>query len=254
MAVNESVKGDERTAGDPGMLLVNRYRVIEQIGVGGMAVVYLAEDQVLMRKVAVKRLDADSPGDATRRFVREAKLGAALNHPNLVTVFDAIPAGRDVLIVMEYVDGLDLGQALKRGPLRPVEALSALEDVAAAIDHAHGQGIVHRDVKPSNVLLGASGRAKLSDLGIAKALADTATTASHVVVGSVPYMSPEQLTGGRVGPPADVYALALTGYEALSGLRAREGTPAQVRHQALQQPPRTCASCVRRSRRLRPRH
>ena len=102
--------------------------------------VYLAEDQVLMRKVAVKRLDADSPGDATRRFVREAKIGAALNHPNLVTVFDAIPAGRDVLIVMEYVDGLDLGQALKRGPLRPVEALSALEDVAAAIDHAHGRG------------------------------------------------------------------------------------------------------------------
>ena len=179
MAVDESVKGDERTAGGPGALFADRYRVIEQIGVGGMAVVYLAEDQVLMRKVAVKRLDADSPGDATRRFVREAKIGAALNHPNLVTVFDAIPGGRDVLIVMEYVDGLDLGQALKRGPLRPVEALSALEDIAAAIDHAHGQGIVHRDVKPSNVLLGASGRAKLSDLGIAKALADTATTASH---------------------------------------------------------------------------
>jgi predicted Ser/Thr protein kinase len=228
---------DQRASNGPGALFADRYRVIEQIGVGGMAVVYLAEDQVLMRKVAVKRLDAESPGDATRRFVREAKIGAALNHPNLVTVFDAIPGGRDVLIVMEYVDGLDLGQALKRGPLRPVEALSALEDIAAALDHAHRAGIVHRDVKPSNVLVGASGRAKLSDLGIAKALADTATTASHVVVGSIPYMSPEQLTGGRVGPPTDVYALALTGYEALSGLRAREGTPAQVRHQALQQPP-----------------
>jgi predicted Ser/Thr protein kinase len=237
VAVDGSVKGDERTAGDPGALFAGRYRVIEQIGVGGMAVVYLAEDQVLMRKVAVKRLDADSPGDATRRFVREAKIGAALNHPNLVTVFDAIPGGRDVLIVMEYVDGLDLGEALKRGPLRPVEALSALEDIAAALDHAHGQGIVHRDVKPSNVLVGTSGRAKLSDLGIAKALADTATTASHVVIGSIPYMSPEQLTGGRVGPPTDVYALALTAYEALSGLRAREGTPAQVRHQALRQTP-----------------
>ena len=237
MTAAEPAGRDQRASNGRGALFADRYRVIEQIGVGGMAVVYLAEDQVLMRKVAVKRLDAESPGDATRRFVREAKIGAALNHPNLVTVFDAIPGGRDVLIVMEYVDGLDLGQALKRGPLRPVEALSALEDVAAALDHAHGQGIVHRDVKPSNVLLGASGRAKLSDLGIAKALADTATTASHVVVGSVPYMSPEQLTGGRVGPPTDVYALALTGYEALSGLRAREGTPAQVRHQALQQPP-----------------
>ena len=169
--------------------------------------------------------------------MREAKIGAALNHPNLVTVFDAIPGGHDVLIVMEYVDGLDLGQALERGPLRPVEALSALEDIAAALDHAHGAGIVHRDVKPSNVLVAADGRAKLSDLGIARALADTATTASHVVVGSIPYMSPEQLTGARVGPPTDVYALALTAYEALSGLRAREGTPAQVKHQALEQSP-----------------
>jgi eukaryotic-like serine/threonine-protein kinase len=218
-------------------LLADRYRLIEQIGVGGMAVVYLAEDEVLMRKVAIKRLSPDSPRDATRRFVREAKIGAALNHPNLVTIFDAIPGGRDVLIVMEYVDGLDLGEALKRGPLRPAEAMSVLDDIAAALDHAHGAGIVHRDVKPSNVLLAPDGAAKLTDLGIARALAETATTSSELVIGSAPYMSPEQLAGRRVGPPADIYALALSAFEILSGERARHGTPVQIKHQALEQPP-----------------
>ena len=117
---NESTREGDDEPADPGSLLAGRYRPIEQIGVGGMAIVYLAEDQLLMRKVAVKQLNADSPGDATRRFVREAKIGAALNHPNLVTVFDAIAGGHEVLIVMEYVDGPDLGEALERGPLRPV--------------------------------------------------------------------------------------------------------------------------------------
>jgi serine/threonine-protein kinase len=227
--------GDEPAGSE--LLLADRYRLIEQIGVGGMAVVYLAEDEVLMRKVAIKRLSPDSPRAAARRFVREAKLGAALNHPNLVTIFDAIPGGRDVLIVMEYVDGLDLGDALKRGPLRLAEAMSVLDDIAAALDHAHGAGIVHRDVKPSNVLLAPDGAAKLTDLGIARALAETATTSSELVIGSAPYMSPEQLAGRRVGPPADVYGLAVSAFEILSGERARHGSPVQIKHQALEQPP-----------------
>jgi eukaryotic-like serine/threonine-protein kinase len=237
--VDSRASTGEQGAGPVGSrsLLAGRYRPIEQIGIGGMAVVYLAEDQLLMRKVAIKLLNADSPAAGTRRFVREAKIGAALNHPNLVTVFDAIAGEREVLIVMEYVDGPDVGQALKRGPLRPNEALSVLENVAGALDHAHGAGIIHRDVKPSNILLAPDGCAKLTDLGIARALADTATTSSELVVGSIPYMSPEQLTGRRVGPPADVYALALTAFEMLSGERARHGTPEQIKHQVLEQPP-----------------
>src|SRR5215212_8134383 len=123
-----------------GALLAGRYRTIERIGSGGMAAVLLAEDERLRRQVAIKRLHAESPEDTARRFRREARLGASLNHPNIVAVFDIEADDEGVLIVMEYVDGETLRDALDRGRLEPERALEVLRGLAAALDHAHGEG------------------------------------------------------------------------------------------------------------------
>jgi tetratricopeptide (TPR) repeat protein len=204
-----------------------------------MATVLLAEDERLGRKVAIKRLHAESPEDTARRFRREARLGASLNHPNLVAVFDILSSDEGVLIVMEYVEGETLRDALERGPLPPARAIEVLRGLAAALDHAHAEGIVHRDVKPSNVLLGPDGRVKLADLGIATAVEDTRITMSGTVLGTAAYMAPEQLEGHEPGPSVDVYALAVLAWESLSGRRAYEGrTPLEIAHRkAAEAPP-----------------
>src|SRR5680860_550024 len=189
-----------------GELLVGRYRKLAAIGVGGMARVYLAHDELLGRRVAIKLLHADSTDDAAIRFQREAKLGASLNHPNLVSIFDIATDDESVLIVMEYVDGETLRDAIARGPVPPERAIEVIRDVAAGLDHAHSHGIVHRDVKPANILLRQDGTAKLADLGIATAAERTSITQSDVVLGTASYMAPEQLAGDRAGPAADVYA------------------------------------------------
>jgi serine/threonine-protein kinase len=217
-----------------GGLLADRYRKLGAIGVGGMARVYLAEDELLGRRVAVKVLHADSPDDAALRFQREAKLGASLNHPNLVSIFDIVTEEESVLIVMEYVDGETLKDAIGRGPLPPERAIAVVRDVAAGLDHAHAHGVVHRDVKPANILLRHDGIAKLADLGIATAAERTAITRSDVVLGTASYMAPEQLAGGRAGPATDLYALAAVAFEALSGHKARSGkTPVEVAHEVV---------------------
>ena len=204
-----------------------------------MASVLLCEDERLGREVAVKRLHADSPVDVEQRFKREAKLGASLNHPNLVSVFDTATDDEGVLIVMEYVDGEPLSRPLRRGPLRPDQVRKMVLDLGDALDHAHAQGIVHRDVKPGNVLIRDDGVTKLADLGIATASDGTQITRSGVVLGTAAYMAPEQLEGRSAGPPADVYALATIAFEALSGRRAREGrTPMEIAHNmATEDPP-----------------
>jgi eukaryotic-like serine/threonine-protein kinase len=196
-----------------------------------MASVLLCEDERLGRQVAVKRLHADSPVDVELRFNREAKLGASLNHPNLVSVFDTATDDEGVLIVMEYVEGEPLSRMLRRGPLRPEEVSAVARDLGDALDHAHAQGVVHRDVKPSNVLIREDGLSKLADLGIATASDGTKITRSGTVLGTAAYMAPEQLDGRRAGPAVDVYALAAISFEALSGKRPREGrTPMQIAH------------------------
>jgi serine/threonine-protein kinase len=220
-------------------LLGGRYRVIERVGSGGMAIVHLAEDERLGRQVAVKRLHAESPEATAQRFRREARLGASLNHPNLVSVYDIVTDDEGVLIVMEYVDGETLRDAIGRGPLEPKRVLEVLHGVAGALDHAHGEGIVHRDVKPANVLLGRDGHTvKLADLGIATAVEGTRITRSGTVLGTASYMAPEQLEGHKPGPAADVYSLAVLAWEALSGQRAYEGrTPLEIAHRKAFDPP-----------------
>src|SRR3954447_6249884 len=152
-----------------GALLAGRYRVLGPLGSGGMATVLQCEDERLGRRVAVKRLHADSPEEVARRFTREARVGASLNHPNLVSVYDTVTDEESVLIVMELVEGETLRDALKRGPLPRDRAFAILRDLAAGLDHAHSHGVVHRDVKPANVLLRPDGVAKLADMGIAVA-------------------------------------------------------------------------------------
>ncbi|MGI8749472.1 MAG: serine/threonine-protein kinase, partial [Thermoleophilaceae bacterium] len=212
-------------------LLAGRYRPLRLIGTGGMARVFLAEDERLGRRVAVKRLHAHSPEEMARRFQREARIGASLNHANLVSVFDVDTDGESVLIVMEYVEGSTLAEELKAGPMKESRAASIVEEIAGALDHAHAQGVVHRDVKPANILLRRDGTAKLADLGIAIAAEHTQITASGTVLGTAAYMAPEQLEGGEVGQAADVYSLAAVAFEALSGQKARAGdTPMAVAH------------------------
>jgi serine/threonine-protein kinase len=219
-------------------LLAGRYRVVKRLGAGGMASVFLAEDQRLSRKVAIKRMHAESPDEVAKRFQREAHLGASLNHPNIVSVFDIDTDDENVLIVMEHVAGGTLKDALARGPLPREAAFRVLEDVASALDYAHEHGVVHRDVKPANVLLDESGRAKLADLGIATAAEVTKVTRTGSVLGTAAYMAPERLDGHAGGPAADVYGLATMAYEMLTGHKARQGRSAvEIAHAVMGEPP-----------------
>jgi eukaryotic-like serine/threonine-protein kinase len=225
------------SVGAEGAVLAGRYRVVRPLGSGGMATVFLCEDQRLGRRVAVKRMHAHGPEEVARRFMREARLGASLNHPNVVSVFDTLTDAESVLIVMEYVHGETLADAVRRGPMRPERVLDVVDALAQALDHAHRLGVVHRDIKPANILLREDGTVKLVDLGIATAADSTRITRSGVVVGTAAYMAPEQLDAGKAGPAADIYAMAAVAFEALSGRKARAGrTPVEVAHQVATEP------------------
>ena len=219
-------------------LLAGRYRRLSTLGMGGMARVHLAEDERLGRRVAVKQLHSAAPEDSARRFQREARLGASLSHPNVVSVFDIETEAESVLIVMEYVEGETLREAIADGPLDPERAIAVVCNVAAALDHIHSHGVVHRDVKPANVLIGTDGVSKLADLGIATAAESTKITLSGTVLGTAAYMAPEQLDGEDAGAAADVYSLAAVAFEALSGRKARQGaTPVEIAHRVATEPP-----------------
>jgi serine/threonine-protein kinase len=221
-----------------GSLLADRYRVISRLGSGGAATVFLCEDERLGRKVAVKRMHAHSPQDITRRLRREARLGASLSHPGLVSVFDTETYDEGVFIVMEYVDGETLAEALSRGPIDTRRTLEILRALASALDHVHARGIVHRDVKPANVLLGKDGSVKLADLGVGIATDNTRITQSGQVLGTPAYMSPEQVDGAKPTPAVDIYALGAVAYEMFAGEKARKGsTPLEVAHRVVTEPP-----------------
>jgi len=218
-------------------LLAGRYRVIRPLGAGGAGSVVLARDERLDRLVAVKRMHVDAPAEVVRRFRREARIGAALSHPNLVTVYDAVSDGDGVLIAMEYVPGETLAQVLRRGPLAPAEVVRVIEAVAEALDHVHESGIVHRDVKPANILLDGD-VVKLADLGISTSPDEARVTGTGTVVGTATYMAPEQFEGRGTGAPADVFSLAAVAFECLSGRLPRTGaTLIEIAHRAVTEPP-----------------
>jgi serine/threonine protein kinase len=219
---------------------LDRYRLISKIGAGGMATVDLAEDTRLGRLVALKRMGGAVDISGLSRLRREALAGASLNHPNLVSVYDILTLeDGELIIVMEYVDGETLRDRLARqGRLAPVDALPLLGGAAAGLDAIHGAGIVHRDVKPSNILLGEHGAVKVADLGVASVPDRTQITTAGSIIGSLNYMAPEQLEPGPVTPALDIYALSAVAFEVFSGVKAREASnPLALAHEIATKPP-----------------
>jgi len=200
--------------------LAGRYEVGRTLGRGGMASVYLARDQSLGRPVAVKVLSDGLDGDGTsrERFLREARLAARLSHPNVVKVFDAGEANGRPYIVMEFVPGRTVDELLaKRRRVSPDEAVDIVAQASAGIQHAHDHGLVHRDVKPGNLLVRDDGCVKVVDLGIARAAESTQLTQHGTILGTAAYLAPEQAAGEAVTSAADVYSLGAVLYQLLTG-------------------------------------
>lgn len=203
-----------------GTKLVNRYQIIERIGGGGMAVVYKARCTLLNRIVAVKilRQQYSIDEDFVRRFRREAQAAASLSHPNIVSIYDVGQDKETYFIVMEYVEGETLKELIEReAPLEPSRAVNITRQIANALYHAHSNKIIHRDIKPHNVLISRDGRVKVADFGIARAVTSTTQTFSpNSIMGSVHYFSPEQAKGKLATEQSDIYSLGIVFYEMLT--------------------------------------
>ena len=218
----------------PGNLVAGRYRIAREIGRGGMATVYIARDETHQRDVAVKVLTREVTGElGADRFLAEIRTTAGLSHPHILPLLDSGREGDALYYVTPFVRGESLKERLRsRGPLSVDEALRIGAELAAALAHAHGEGVVHRDVKPGNILLDPSGNAYLADFGIARALSttgDALRTSSGYVLGTIQYMSPEQISGEReLDGSADVYSLACVIYEMLAGEPAFRASSAQA--------------------------
>ena len=221
---------------EPAARVSERYVIVSLIGRGGMADVYLAQDSVLDRPVALKVLRSSGADEQVRqRFVAEGKILARLNHPNLVTLLD-VGINDEAFLVMEYVDGPTLADT--PGPIDLAIVAGLGRQLAEALACAHDAGVVHRDVKPGNVLIDADGRARLTDFGIARLLEESEHhTAEGLTVGTAAYVAPEQVTQQAVGPAADVYSLGLVLLEAITGQRAYTGPPIEAAVARLTTPP-----------------
>lgn len=201
-------------------MLDDRYKLYERLGEGGMAEVHRAEDLRLGREVAVKILRPQYAGEKSflDRFINEARSMAGFSHPNVVNVYDVGRDSQRYYIVMEYVPGEDLRQMLERaGSLQAKQALDIARQMAQGIGYAHRKGLVHRDIKPGNILITPSGEVKVADFGIAKAMASVGLTEPGVVWGTTAYLSPEQVRGETATPASDVYAMGIVLYEMLAG-------------------------------------
>jgi len=203
-----------------GTVLSGRYRLEAKLGSGGMSTVYLARDQTLDRQVAVKVMhrEMSEQADQLERFRQEARSVAKLSHPNVVSVIDAGEDGGHPYIVFEYVEGETLKQRINRdGALAPQEAIAYAIEIARGLSMAHARNMVHRDIKPQNILIDAEGRAKLTDFGISRQLEQDGMTATGRVLGTTDYVAPEQAMGRKVDPRTDIYSLGVVLYEMLVG-------------------------------------
>ena len=197
------------------------YRIESLLGWGGMSVVYLAEDLRLKRRVALKLLAARlaDNGAFRERFLRESELAASIDHPNIVPIYEAGTAEGVLFIAMRYVEGGDLKRRVQVGRMDPADAIGIVAQVAIALDAAHGRGLVHRDVKPSNILLDSGARPDgsdhvyLADFGLTKHVSDDTGSGDGGLMGTVDYVAPEQIAGGEVDAMADVYSLGCVLFE-----------------------------------------
>ncbi|WP_312095215.1 Stk1 family PASTA domain-containing Ser/Thr kinase [Niallia sp.] len=203
-----------------GKRISGRYKVLDMVGGGGMANVYLARDMILDRDVAVKmlRLDYVNDEEFIKRFHREAQSATSLAHPNVVSIYDVGEEGDIYYIVMEYVEGDTLKQYIhKHSPLSVETVIAIMQQITSAIAHAHQNNIIHRDIKPHNILIDKDGNVKVTDFGIAMALSATSITQTNSVLGSVHYLSPEQARGGMANKKSDIYSLGIVMFELLTG-------------------------------------
>ncbi|WNC12703.1 Stk1 family PASTA domain-containing Ser/Thr kinase [Brevibacillus brevis] len=223
-----------------GQRLGGRYQLEARVGGGGMAIVYKAKDLILNRPVAVKVLRSQFGGDEdfVNRFRREAQAVASLSHPNVVGVYDVGQEGDTHYMVMEYIEGYTLKELIiQRGALPVEEAVRIAAQICDALDHAHQNQIIHRDIKPHNIMIGKNGRVKVTDFGIARAVTSTTITHTNAMLGSVHYFSPEQARGGITGEKSDIYSLGIVLYEMVTGELPFSGdSPISVALKHLQEP------------------
>jgi len=234
-----------------GSVLGERYEIIEELGKGGMGQVYVAEDRRLKRRVAVKVLPVDmmDSAESRKRFEREAKAVAALSHPNILAIHDFGEDRGIPFAVMELIDGETLRDRLRESPLPPRTAIDYAKQIASGVAYAHEQGIIHRDLKPENIMITGEGRAKILDFGLAKsrffegspqdaAVTITKTTEPGLIMGTLGYMSPEQVRGKEIDHRSDIFSYGAVLYEMLSGRRAFSGeSPADTMSAVLKEDP-----------------
>lgn len=223
-----------------GKVLGNRYEIVEKVGVGGMAIVYKAMDKLLNRYVAVKLLRSEFEGNEEfiRRFNIESQAAASLSHPNIVPIYDVGQSGTLQYIIMEYLDGITLKQYIseKKGAIYWKEATDISMQICSALEHAHSKHIIHRDIKPQNIMINKDGVIKVTDFGIARAANNVTTTME--AVGSAHYLSPEQARGGYTDQRSDIYSLGVVMYELFTGRLPFDGeTPIAVAMQHMQADP-----------------
>ena len=220
---------------------LGKYQLHAEIGRGGMGAVYKAYDPTLDRFVAIKVLAPHLVWEKEfiERFLREARAAARLRHPSIVTIYDVGQEGNWYYFAMEYLEGQTLAQFIRqRGPMSAEEALHILRPLAEGLDYAHRQGLVHRDVKPGNIIVGPGGHATLTDFGIARAAQETRLTRTGAIVGTPEYMSPEQAQGGGVSTGSDQYALGVVAYEMLAGrVPFQAESTAALLHKVVYEPP-----------------